>query len=127
MEMKVENKGSDQEQEITEQPEEQESKSAKGAGAAAGANLSAASFTTYYTWTANGVIHPVNFANANIKANSRVFVNISEYSTDAQHRFIGSARMAVYNIAPYDGGFLAWVEISWGSPLKVRFDVFVDP
>ena len=127
MEMKVENKGSDQEQEVTEQPEEQESKSAKGAGAAAGANLSAASFTTYYTWTANGVIHPVNFVNANVKANSRVFVNISEYSTDAQHRFIGAARMAVYNIAPYDGGFLAWVEISWGSPLHVRFDVFVDP
>jgi hypothetical protein len=127
MEMKVENKGSDQEPEITEQPEEQESKSAKGAGGAAGANLSAASFTTYYTWTANGVHPKVPFANANVKANSRVFVNISEYSTDAQHRFIGAARMAVYNIAPYDGGFLAWVDISWGSPLHVRFDVFVDP
>ncbi|WP_300756571.1 hypothetical protein [Janthinobacterium sp.] len=127
MEMKVENKGSDQEQEVNEQPLEQESKSAKSAGAAGGANLSPAAFTTYYTWRANGVIHPVNFVNASVKANSRVFVNISEFSTDAQHRFIGAARMAVYNIAPYDGGFLAWVEISWGSPLNVRFDVFVDP
>ena len=41
--------------------------------------------------------------------------------------FIGSARMAVYNIAPYNGGFRAWVDISWGSPLNVRFDVLVDP
>lgn len=125
MEMKVENKGSDQEQEVNEQPLEQESKNAKGGAAVA--NLSPAAFTTYYTWTANGVIPKVPFSNPNIKANSRVFVNISEYSTDAQHRFIGAARMAVYNIAPYDGGFLAWVDISWGSPLHVRFDVFVDP
>ncbi|MCX7294575.1 hypothetical protein [Janthinobacterium sp.] len=128
MEMKVENRtGSNlAEQEITDLPVQQESKSAKG-GAAQDLNLSGAAFTTYYTWRANGVFHAVNFANANVKANSRVFLNISEFSTDAQHRFIGAARMAVYNIAPYDGGFLAWVEISWSSPLNIRFDVFVDP
>jgi hypothetical protein len=56
-----------------------------------------------------------------------VYVNISEYAANPQARFIGAARMAVYNIAPYNGGFLAWVEISWGNPLKIRFDVLVDP
>jgi hypothetical protein len=43
------------------------------------------------------------------------------------NRFIGAARMAVYNVAPFDGGFFAWVEISWNAPLFVRFDVLVDP
>lgn len=84
-------------------------------------------FTTYYTWLANGVHQQVRFVNARVNANSRVYVNISEYGANAQSRFIGAARMAVYNIAPYQGGFLAWVEISWNSPLKIRFDVLVDP
>ena len=127
MDMKVEHRtGSNLALEETDAPMEQEGKSAKGA-ATQGLNLSAAAFTTYYTWTANGVHPSVNFANANVKANSRVLLNISEYGANAQDRFIGAARMAVYNIAPYNGGFRAWVDISWGSPLKVRFDVFVDP
>jgi hypothetical protein len=84
-------------------------------------------FSTFYTWRANGVHQQVRFTNANVNPNSRVLVNISEYSGTAQGRFIGAARMAVYNIAPYQGGFLAWVEISWQSPLNVRFDVVVDP
>ncbi len=128
MEMKVEDRtGSNlAEQELTDLPVQQESKTAKGT-AAKDLNLSGNAFTTYYTWRANGVFHAVNFVNGSVNANSRVFLNISEYSTDPQHRFIGAARMAVYNIAPYNGGFLAWVEISWGSPLNIRFDVFVDP
>ena len=129
MEMKVGQQhqtGSNLALEETDAPMEQEGQSAQGA-AAQDLNLSAAAFTTYYTWTANGVHPSVNFANANVKANSRVLLNISEYGATPQDRFIGSARMAVYNIAPYNGGFRAWVDISWGSPLKVRFDVFVDP
>ncbi|MGK5019360.1 hypothetical protein [Janthinobacterium lividum] len=127
MEMKVEHRtGSNLAPETTDLPMEQEGKSAKGA-AAQNLNLSSAAFTTYYTWSANGVHPSVNFANANVKANSRVLINISEYGANAQDRFIGAARMAVYNIAPYNGGFRAWVDIAWGSPLKVRFDVFVDP
>ncbi|MCL6484031.1 MAG: hypothetical protein I4O49_07575 [Janthinobacterium lividum] len=125
--MKVEHRtGSNLAPETTDLPMEQEGKSAKGA-AAQNLNLSSAAFTTYYTWSANGVHPSVNFANANVKANSRVLINISEYGANAQDRFIGAARMAVYNIAPYNGGFRAWVDIAWGSPLKVRFDVFVDP
>jgi hypothetical protein len=84
-------------------------------------------FTTYYTWLANGVHQQVRFTNARVTPNSKVYVNISEYGANAQSRFIGAARMGVYNIAPYQGGFLAWVEISWNSPLKIRFDVLVDP
>lgn len=84
-------------------------------------------FTTYYTWRANGVFRNVRFAAPRVNPDSRVFLNISEYSTDPTRRFIGAARMAVYNIAPGSGEFFAWVEISWNSPLNVRFDVLVDP
>ncbi len=99
---------------------------AQGAGEQS-PELSSAAFTTAYTWRANGVHRAVRFNSTRVFADSRVFVNISEFSSDAQHRFIGSARMAVYNIAPFNGGFFAWVEISWSSPLNIRFDVFVDP
>lgn len=84
-------------------------------------------FTTFYTWRANGVFRNVRFAAPGVNANSRVFLNISEFGANPQQRFIGSARMAVYNIAPGNGEFFAWVEISWNSPLNIRFDVLVDP
>ncbi len=113
---------------LTDLPVQKLEPGKKGAaGEQEAAGLSGAAFSTFYTWRAHGVIPSVRFTNAAINANSRVFVNISEYSTDPQHRFIGSARVAVYNIAPFNGGFLAWVEISWPNPINVRFDVFVDP
>ena len=118
--------GSNLQPETTDMP--QEGQTAQDAGdQEATANLSGASFTTYYIWRANGVQANVNFTQASVRANSRVFLNISEYGANAQSRFIGAARMAVYNIAPYDGGFRAWVDISWNSPLNIRFDVLVDP
>lgn len=92
------------------------------------AAISSSAFTSYWTWRANGVHKKVPFYSSRINANSRVFVSISEYSSDASTtRFIGDARMNVYNVAPFNGGFYAWVEISWDNPLLVRFDVFVDP
>ncbi len=90
--------------------------------------LSATSFTTFYTWRANGVHRNVRFNHPAVKANSRVFLSISEYGADPKTtRFIGSAKMDVLNVAPFNGGFFAWVEINWGSPLNIRFDVLVDP
>jgi hypothetical protein len=128
MDMKKEDKtGSNLAEIITDQPVimKESGKAAEAGGKAVG--LSPGAYTEFYSWRANGVFHNVRFNDARINANSRVLVNISEFSTDPQHRFIGSARMAVYNIAPFNGGFFAWVEISWGSPLNIRFDVFVDP
>ncbi len=121
--------GSNKELAITEMPVQHEVTEMGKPGEAGAAIFGpgATAFSTFYTWRANGVFRNVRFANTRVNANSRVHVNISEFSTDAQHRFIGAARMAVYNIAPFNGGFFAWVEIAWGSPLNVRFDVVVDP
>jgi hypothetical protein len=89
--------------------------------------LGATAFSTWYYWRAHGVFQNVRFVQRSVRADSRVFVNISEYGNTPQQRFIGAARLGVYNIAPYDGGFLAWVEIGWGNDINVRFDVLVDP
>lgn len=80
-------------------------------------------FTTAFRGRINGVVIARGF-HAGINANSRVLISISEFGGD---RFIGSARMAVYNIAPFNGGFAAWLEISWPTALNVHLDVFVDP
>lgn len=121
--------GSNLPQEAIEGPKHAKgSEKVLGNGQEAHAELSATSFTTFYTWRANGVFRNVRFAHPAVNANSRVFVSISEYGTDARTtRFIGNARMDVYNVAPFNGGFFAWVEISWNAPLNVRFDVLVDP
>ncbi|OYO30118.1 hypothetical protein [Janthinobacterium sp. PC23-8] len=119
--------GSNLQPETTDMPQEGQLAGQDASGQEATASLSGASFTTYYIWRANGVQPNVNFTQASVNANSRVFVNISEYGANAQERFIGAARMAVYNIAPYNGGFRAWVDISWNSPLNIRFDVLIDP
>jgi len=90
--------------------------------------FAASAFTTYWTWRGNGVVQALRFIHPAINANSRVVVSISEYGTSPNTTsFIGGARMNVYNVAPFNGGFFAWVEVSWGSPLNVRFDVFVEP
>jgi hypothetical protein len=128
MDMKKEDRtGSNLAETITDQPVIMKGSEKAAEAGAKSVGLSPGSYTEFFTWRANGVFRNVRFNDARINANSRVLVNISEFSTDAQHRFIGAARMAVYNIAPFNGGFFAWVEISWSSPLNIRFDVFVDP
>lgn len=90
--------------------------------------LASNSFTTFYTWRGNGVHSKLRFNHSAIRANSRVFVSISEFNSDAaQNRFIGDARMAVYNVAPFNGGFLAWVDVSFDHAINARFDVLVEP
>lgn len=48
---------------------------AKRQGAAAQDEPGPAAFTTYYTWTANGVHPSVNFVNANVHANSKARIS----------------------------------------------------
>lgn len=58
-----------------------------------------------------------------INSNSTVVEAISEYYLVPTSRFIGSASMQIYNIAPYAGGVKALVFVNWGSDLDVRLDV----
>jgi hypothetical protein len=58
-----------------------------------------------------------------INNNSTVLEAISEYYLVPTNRFIGSASMQIFNIAPYNGGVEALVYVGWGSDLDVRLDV----
>jgi hypothetical protein len=125
----VKPQGSNKPLEIEETVYEGGSESSLGAaGNEAKAAIGSGAFTAFWTWRGNGTVKAMKFSHASIKASSRVFVSLSEYSSDANvNRFIGDCRMDVYNVAPFNGGFFAWVEVPWSYPLNVRFDVFVDP
>ena len=89
--------------------------------------IGAGSFSTYFTWRGSGSVK-LNCGNGNIRSNSRVFVAISEYNTEPTvNRFIGAASMSVFNVSPYNGGVVVWINVNWGSPLNIRLDVLVDP
>ncbi|HEX2317292.1 MAG TPA: hypothetical protein VHJ17_26325 [Thermomonospora sp.] len=38
--------------------------------------------------------------------------------------FIGSARLTIHNVQPYQGGVRVWVNIEWSSNLRVRVSYF---
>jgi len=83
-------------------------------------------FTGFCLYRTHGLVRLICFSGS-INNNSRVLVGISEFGATPQDRFIGSARMTVYNIAPFNGGFVVLADVAWGSDLNIRLDVFVDP
>jgi kumamolisin len=89
--------------------------------------LSGASYTNFALYHGNGQVR-LTINDANITADSRVFVAASEYSTDARlNRFIGSAQISVSNVAPTNGAVAIWLTVNWSTALNVRIDYFVDP
>src|SRR4051794_7584758 len=63
------------------------------------ASLASGSFTTFFTWRGNGVHPRLRFAHSAINPNSKVFVSLSEFSSDERiNRFIGAAKMTVSNV-----------------------------
>jgi kumamolisin len=93
----------------------------------AAARLSPASYTNFALWHGNGLVN-LRINDPSITADSRVFAAVSEYATDARvDRFIGSAQMTVYNIAPTNGAVVVQINVNWSTALNVRVDYFVDP
>ena len=91
------------------------------------ANISTSTFSTFFTWRGNGIVRFPCF-DSRITANSRVFVSISEFNSDArQNRFIGDAYMSVLNVSPFNGGFWIRINVGFSQALNVRLDVLVDP
>lgn len=93
----------------------------------AASRLSGESYTGFALWHGNGLVK-LRINDPNITADSRVFAAVSEYGTDARvDRFIGSAQMTVYNIAPTNGSVVVQLNVNWSTALNVRVDYFVDP
>ncbi|HSE17930.1 MAG TPA: hypothetical protein VLB46_12815 [Pyrinomonadaceae bacterium] len=83
-------------------------------------------FTGFALYRTHGLVRLTAISGA-INGNSRVLVGISEFGGTPQGRFIGSAKMTIHNIAPFNGGVQVLADIAWGSDLNVRLDAFVDP
>jgi hypothetical protein len=62
-----------------------------------------------------------------ITANSRVFVAIGEGAPGgpAGGKFIGDARYTLMNVAPQNGRVGIWVNIDWGSDIRLYVDYLV--
>lgn len=52
-------------------------------------------------------------------AGTRVVASIVEVD-NAGVPFIGSARMTIHNVRPYQGGVQVWANIEWNTNLRVR-------
>ena len=80
----------------------------------------------YYEWRGNGV-QTINISIPDMHSNSNVMVAISEFSSNSRvDRFMGAAKMRVYNICPYEGGVKVWIEVDWSSPINVVLDLLVN-
>ena len=80
-------------------------------------------WSTYYTLRGNGTVR-LNVTNPKLHSTTSVYAAISEYSSNPrQTRFVGAAKMRVFNISPYEGGVFIWAEISWASPLNTVIDI----
>lgn len=89
--------------------------------------LSGQGFTLRHDWgDRNGQwILRLNFSSANPR--SRVFVAIGEGAAGGPNagKFIGGARYTLHNVAPRAGGVDIWVNIEWGSPIRIYVDYLV--
>ncbi len=82
--------------------------------------------TYYYEWRGNGV-QTINIPILDIHSYSNVMVAISEFITNSRvDRFMGAAKMRVYNVCPYEGGIWVWVEVDWSDPINVALDLLVN-
>ncbi|SRR6476469_6718614 len=68
--------------------------------------------------------HILNLNWGAITPNSLVFVAIGEGAAGAG-KFIGNARYTLHNVAPGNGVVSIWVNIEWGSPIRLYVDYFV--
>lgn len=68
---------------------------------------------------------PLNWGAVNPR--SRVFVAIGEGAAGGPDggKFLGAARYTVHNVAPRAGGVDIWVNIEWGSDIRIYVDYLV--
>jgi hypothetical protein len=81
-------------------------------------------FTYRHDWGDRNGQWVLNLNWGAVNRESRVFVEIGECAAGGG-KFIGAARYTVYNVAPHDGVVSIWINVEWGSPIRVCADYLV--
>ena len=77
-----------------------------------------------HDWGDRNGQHILNLNWGTITRDSLVFVAIGE-GAPGGGKFIGNARYTLHNVAPNNGVVSIWVNIEWGSPIRLYADYFV--
>jgi hypothetical protein len=64
-----------------------------------------------------------------VTARSAVFVAIGEGAAGGPTagKYIRRAKFTLFNVAPYNGGVSIWVNVNWGSPIRLYVDYVAFP
>lgn len=81
-------------------------------------------FTYRHDWGDRNGQHILNLNWGFVNPNSRVFVAIGEGAAGGG-KMIGNARYTLHNVAPGNGVVSIWVNIEWGSPIRLYVDYLV--
>lgn len=81
-------------------------------------------FTYRHDWGDRNGQHILNLNWGAVTAESRVFVAIAEGAAGGG-KFIANARYTLHNVAPFNGGVGIWINIEWGSPIRLYVDYLV--
>ena len=97
------------------------------AGETAAQGLAGNGFTYRHDWGNKHGSWKLNLNWAAVTANSRVFVAIGEGLPGGPPagKFIGDARYTLMNVAPANGHVSIWVNIDWGSDIRLYVDYLV--
>jgi hypothetical protein len=112
--------------EVTAAVKEQNVRALLKPGAAVVAeDLSGTGFTYRHDWGNKHGQWKLTLNWGAVNHNSRVFVSTSEFGGGQQVPFVGAARYTVHNVAPFDGGVVVWINIEWGSDIRVQLSYLV--
>ena len=90
-------------------------------------SLTGTGFTTRVDWGNKHGQWKLNLNWGSVNQRSRVFVAIGEGAAGGPDggKFIGAARYTLHNVAPRAGGVDIWVDIEWGSDIRIYVDYLV--
>lgn len=84
-------------------------------------------FSYRHDWGNRRGQHVLRLNIGSVNQRSRVFVSIGEGAAGGPNggKHMGAARFTVHNVVPRAGGIDIWINIEWGSDLRIYADYLV--
>lgn len=99
----------------------------KAGGDVSAQDVAGSGFTYRHDWGNKHGSWKLNLNMGGVSQRSRVFVAIGEGAAGGPDggKFIGAAKYTLMNVAPRAGGVDIWVNIDWGSDIRIYVDYLV--